>query len=539
METAAPAALQGGEVVAGVLRLLQLFRWLAALVLGSLWALGGPYHLVGAALPEAFIGIVGLWLAFSLLLTLFPPPPQHSPHRLAALSVAVDGLALTLLTATSGGVESGLALLALVPLGGLCLLLPLRPALLTAAIAFLLLVAQQVVVMAADATEGAGVFAQTGYFGAIYFLVAGSAAFLGRQLRETRELVERQELDLANLAELSGYIVQHLREALLVVDADGRIRLANTAAAALLGPRAVPGQRLEEASRALATALQRWRNAMPSGLHGTTASFLSVDGGHELEPHFAPIGRQHPGPVLVFLEDLSRLAAGVQQAKLAALGRLSASIAHEIRTPVGAMSHAAQLLAESPTLAEEDRRLTEIMRTHGQRVSRLVTSVQQLSRRESVIPERIDLGVWLPPFLEELAVTLEWPTSRMQARALASLEVRVDPTHLRQILWNLGENAIQAQRAADSEGLVEWVGGRLPGGRPFLEIADRGSGVPEEVAEHLFEPFVSRRAGGTGLGLFIARELAVCNGASLRHEKRAGGGTVFRVVFADPQRWEA
>ena len=324
-----------------------------------------------------------------------------------------------------------------------------------------------------------------------------------------------------------------------MVDADGRIRLANTAAAALLGPGAVPGQRLEEASRALATALQRWRNAMPSGLHGTTASFLSVDGGHELEPHFAPIGRQHPGPVLVFLEDLSRLAAGVQQAKLAALGRLSASIAHEIRTPVGAMSHAAQLLAESPTLAEEDRRLTEIMRTHGQRVSRLVTSVQQLSRRESVIPERIDLGAWLPQFLEELAVTLEWPTSKMQARALASLEVRVDPTHLRQILWNLGENAIQAQRAADSEGLVEWVGGRLPGGRPFLEIADRGSGVPEEVAEHLFEPFVSRRAGGTGLGLFIARELAVCNGASLRHEKRAGGGTVFRVVFADPQRWEA
>jgi two-component system sensor histidine kinase PilS (NtrC family) len=179
------------------------------------------------------------------------------------------------------------------------------------------------------------------------------------------------------------------------------------------------------------------------------------------------------------------------------------------------------------------------MQTHGQRVSRLVASVQQLSRRESVNPERIDLAFWLPPFLDELAVTLEWPPAKLQVRNLDGLEVRADPIHLRQILWNLGENAIQAQRGTTDDRAVEWVGGRLPGGRPCLEIADRGPGIPAAVAEHLFEPFVSRRAGGTGLGLFIARELASCNGASLLHEPRAGGGTVFRVVFADPQRWEA
>lgn len=539
MNAPAPAAMPGGEVADGVLRLLQVFRVLAPVVLGSLWVLGGPYHLVGAAFPEIFITGAGVWLGLALLLPVLGRLLEQDARRLATPGAIIDATSLTMLTAASGGVESGLALLALVPLGGLCLLLTFRPALLTAAIGSLLLLGQQGLLAVFGIGEGFGALAQTGYYGGTFFVVAGSAAFLGRQIRETRALVAQQELDLANLAELSGYIVQHLREALLVVDADLHIRLVNTAATGLLGPEARAGQSLAVVAPHLASALVRWREGRSPGNPPAPAPFLSADGSQELAPHFAPIGTRQPGPVLVFLEDLSRLAAGVQQAKLAALGRLSASIAHEIRTPVGAMSHAAQLLAESPTLGPEDRRLTDIMRTHGQRVSRLVTSVQQLSRRDSVNPERIDLGVWLPPFLEELAITLEWPSDRLRLLVADGLEIRADPTHLRQILWNLGENAIQAQRAVAGAERIEWTGGRLPGGRPFLEIADRGPGVPGEIAAHLFEPFVSRRPGGTGLGLFIARELASCNGASLRHEPRPGGGTLFRVVFTDPQRWEA
>ncbi len=115
----------------------------------------------------------------------------------------------------------------------------------------------------------------------------------------------------------------------------------------------------------------------------------------------------------------------------------------------------------------------------------------------------------------------------------------MDPIHLRQVLWNLGENAIQCLRSTTSQAPVEWNYGRLAAGRPYLEVADRGPGIPATIAEHLFEPFFSGRQGGTGLGLFIARELAACSGATLRHEPRPGGGAVFRIVFADPQRWEA
>jgi two-component system sensor histidine kinase PilS (NtrC family) len=179
------------------------------------------------------------------------------------------------------------------------------------------------------------------------------------------------------------------------------------------------------------------------------------------------------------------------------------------------------------------------MHTHGQRVSQIVTSVQQLSRRESASPERLQLDVWLPAFLDELAETLEWPRSSMVLTGTTGLEVRVDPVHLRQVLWNLGENAVQALRNTDRPTTVEWIYGRHVGGRPYLEVADHGPGIPSGIADHLFEPFFSGRVGGTGLGLFIARELAACSGATLRHEPRPGGGSLFRIVFADPQRWEA
>ena len=536
--TSAPTP-RADEVTARVARLLTLFRGLAPLLLGSLWTLGEPYHLVGGAFPRLFIGVTGIWLAFALVLPWLAARRPADIRRTAVLAVAVDGTALTLLTAASGGVESGLPLLALVPLGGIALLLEWRGALLTAAIGSLLLLCQQAALTAVGLADGIGALAQTGYFGLTYFLVTASSAFLGRQLRETQALVQQRDLDLANLAELSEYIVQHLREALLVVDADDRLRLVNPAATHLLGPGAVAGRKLADVTPQLLGPLTEWRQQPTGATPSRARQFPAADGSHEVEPHFAPLGRQQPGPVLVFLEDLSRLAATVQQTKLAALGRLSASIAHEIRNPVGAMSHAAQLLAESPGLSPEDRRLTEIMHTHGQRVSQIVTSVQQLSRREATNPERLHLDDWLPGFLDELAETLQWPRDRLQQQGAAGLEVRMDPLHLRQVLWNLGENAIQALRAADAAGTVDWNCGRLPGGRPCLEVADRGPGISANVAEHLFEPFFSGRPGGTGLGLFIARELAACNGATLRYEPRPGGGSLFRIVFADPQRWEA
>jgi two-component system sensor histidine kinase PilS (NtrC family) len=245
--------------------------------------------------------------------------------------------------------------------------------------------------------------------------------------------------------------------------------------------------------------------------------------------------------VLVFLEDTSLLAEKVQQSKLAALGRLSASIAHEIRNPVGAMSHAGQLLAESPVMGDEERRLTEIIRTNADRVSSIINNVLSLSKRDDTHLERLTLQAWTEEFLDEFTETMQCPPDKLRAIGpTADVEVRADPSQLRQIVWNLCENALRHGDANNPDSPIEIRCGRMsPNSRPFLEIADRGPGVPPEHAERIFEPFFSGRRGGTGLGLFLARELAQTNGATLLHEPRTGGGSIFRLVFADPRRWEA
>jgi two-component system sensor histidine kinase PilS (NtrC family) len=242
---------------------------------------------------------------------------------------------------------------------------------------------------------------------------------------------------------------------------------------------------------------------------------------------------------LIFLEDTSLLAERVQQTKLAALGRLSASIAHEIRNPVGAMSHAGQLLAESPTIGTDEQRLTDIIRVNSRRVSQIVDSVLALSRRDKTRPERLALQAWMSDFVREFTQTLElYEGSVGLVEAPSELEVQIDPTQLHQIVWNLCDNAVKYASEAAGAIAVELSCGRLEGsGRPYLEVADRGPGVPADKVEQIFEPFYTGQRGGTGLGLFISRELCESNGAALRYHPRAGGGSVFRIVFADPQRW--
>jgi two-component system sensor histidine kinase PilS (NtrC family) len=242
---------------------------------------------------------------------------------------------------------------------------------------------------------------------------------------------------------------------------------------------------------------------------------------------------------LIFLEDTSLLTERVQQSKLAALGRLSASIAHEIRNPVGAMSHAGQLLAESANMSADDRRLTDIIRKNSERVSTIINNVLQLSRRESTRPARLMLGDWLEDFLAEFSQTMQVPIAELGVREESDeLEVRFDPGHLHQVVWNLCDNAIKYGEPRDGIRVEIKLARLNPSTRPYLEVADRGTGIEPEASDRIFEPFFTGRKGGTGLGLFIARELCQLNRAILLYEPRAGGGSLFRVVFSDPQRWE-
>jgi len=449
----------------------------------------------------------------------------------------VDLAVSILLMQSWGGIASGLGLLFLLPVGGLAFLLTPRSALFLASIAAMAVLGDTIWEQLSAHTDITS-YATAGLLGIVLFTIATAASFVASRMRESEDLVRQRDVDLANLAELSQYIVQHLRESLLVVDAADKIRLINESAAEILGDNhAVPGALVGEVSPRLLYSLTTWRQSDRG--ENSPSSFVAADGARVIQPHFAPLGGATPGPTLIFLEDTSLLAERVQQGKLAALGRLSASIAHEIRNPVGAMSHAGQLLAESPNIGPDERRLTDIIRNNSERVSTIINNVLQLSRREATKPTRLTLGDWIREFLGEFCETMETPRDRMALQEeAADLEVRFDPSHLHQVVWNLCENALKYGEARAGIS-VEIILGRLtPSNRPFLEVADRGPGIASGAVDRIFEPFFTGRKGGTGLGLFIARELCQLNRAILLYQPRGGDGSIFRIVFSDPRRWE-
>ena len=543
LETAATGDAVQTDLAGRIVGLTNLYRLLAVLVLLAVHLLTLPAPTLGSAAPRLFRLALITYFVLAALLSL--AGRRHWPGRrtLVLTHALIDAGSIGMLMFASGGVSSNLGILLVIPVGSMALLAVGREALVIAAIAALAILVQQFASQWAGFT-GLGDYPLAGLMGVIVFLVAASAWPVANRLRESEAQVLRQEVDLANLAQLSQYIVQRLRESILVVDASDRVRLINESAAEMLGDAAaVPGALLGEVSPRLLYLLTTWRSSakgwQPEDV--PVGTFATADGARMVEPHFAPLGAAERAPVLIFLEDTSALASRVQQSKLAALGRLTASIAHEIRNPVGAMSHAAQLLGESSGLGITELRLTEIMRSNGQRVSAIIDNVLRLSRREAPRPERIALPDWCRRFREEFCATTQCDPARFRLQmAAADLEALIDPSQLHQILWNLCDNALRHGGTHGGAPDIELQLARVARyGRVCLEVADRGHGVAAQDVERIFEPFFTRGAHGTGLGLFLARELAEINGATLLYESRRGGGSVFRLVFADPSRWAA
>ena len=523
-----------------VVGLLNIFRLVVPMVLLLVFFFDAPTRSVGTHRPGLFLGICVAYFVFGLVSIQTIQRRWPSVEWQALLQLTVDTMAMVLLMHASGGVSSGLGTLLILPAGATASIVAPRLALLSASLIALALLGQTTFSALVGLSNSAD-FLIAGLTGASLFAITLLAIPFANRLRESEALVQQRDVDIANLNDLNEFIVQHLRESILVVDETDRIRLINETAARLLkGGSVASGMLLGEVSPRLLYLLDGWRR-QESDRRDTMGEVVSADGGAVIRPHFVSLSESGAGPVLVFLEDTSVGADRAQQSKLAALGRLSASIAHEIRNPVGAMSHAGQLLRESPALTIDDKHLTDIIEKNAARVSHIIENVLQLSRRDATRQERLDLADWLTSFVTEFLQTLQIDpaTIRIQSDPGAgALEVHFDPTHLHQVSWNLCDNALRHGTNGESRRIELRMGRIASTGRPFLEVADRGSGIDEANAERIFEPFFTNGEGGTGLGLFIARELCQTNGAMLLYESRAGGGSIFRIIFADPQRWE-
>lgn len=531
-------AVEEPDLTWRVLTTLNVFRLLICAGLLLQFFAGSDIRIFGERYPMVFAATATGYAIIAMVFSYMLQQRRASIGVQAAAQALVDIAAITVLMHASGGVESGLGNLLVVFIGALSLALPIQYPALLAAAASLAILGEQIF---SSLRDGPVNYPAAGVLGAIIFGLALAARPLARRIQASEQLALQFGIDLKNLSELNEYIVQHLRESIVVIDAEDSVRLINSSALQLLGiERKAPGLALADVAESIGDYVGRWRQQLDLPSHPEFQMTTAGDS-VQITAHLAPLGSdaKRDGPVLIFLEDASLLNARVQQSKLASLGRLSASIAHEIRNPVGAMSHAAQLLSESEALGKEDLRLTEIIQTHSSRVSHIIDNVLQLSRRESSRPERLRLRPWLQDFMTEFVSTHELQEGELAIKDLDSdLVVRMDRGHLHQVMWNLCDNAVKY--ASETGGImVEIQGGRLQGqGRPYIEVLDCGLGVDPETAEKIFEPFFTERSGGTGLGLYISRELCELNRATLMYLDRPGGGSIFRIVFADPDRWE-
>ncbi|MDX9741005.1 MAG: ATP-binding protein [Gammaproteobacteria bacterium] len=445
------------------------------------------------------------------------------------LHIAIDVIAITLLMHASGGVRSGLGMLLIVSVAGSSLLMEGRTARLFAALAALAVLLQQAGAWLLGGPPAD--YTHAGLLGASFFATAVLGYSLARRLRESEALAERRGLDLAELARLTQYVIQRMQTGILVVDERSAIRLGNESALRLLDiPEPATGLPLAALCPPLEENLREWW----SGAREQPSAFRTEAGAAEVMPRFARLGEDLHAGTLIFLEDMAAITQQAQQLKLASLGRLTAGIAHEIRNPLGAISHAAQLLAESPQLGAGDLRLTEIIRHQSKRVNAIVENIMQLSRGQQAEPEALALHPWLERFAAEFISSERLEPGRMRVEIdPADLHVQVDPGQLHQILSNLCHNGLRH----GGENLRLRTG-READGRAWLEVIDDGPGIDKASAQQIFEPFFTTSSAGTGLGLYIARELCLANQARISHMPDRGGAC-FRITFADPRRRQA
>lgn len=218
------------------------------------------------------------------------------------------------------------------------------------------------------------------------------------------------------------------------------------------------------------------------------------------------------------------------------MGRLTASIAHEIRNPLGAISHAVELLSESSAIEKEDQRLLEIIHNHAGRVNNIVKSVLQLSRQDESHIQRVSLRTWLAEF--ETHFNEQFGLSQSPFKITLSddiNDVHVDPNQLKQIIDNLCGNALTYGQRDSSRPVIDIRCRRHTSNqRVFISVSDDGAGIEEKNVAKIFEPFYTTSACGTGLGLYISSQLAELNQAKLSYFANAQGGSRFTLHFNHP-----
>ena len=486
--------------------------------------------------PSPLVNIVNLtlysWTSFAFLVlalvwVVASAIERRGFQRQVSLQIYSDTIIIILLMHACGGISSGLGMLLIISIVITGLLTEQAMAILFASLASLGLLAEHIYSVKHIA-HYSGSSAQVGILGASLIATAFVTHKLMMRIRSSEQLVQQRERDVALLSALNQEIIENMHAGIIVLNRDDKIRHINRAAREMLH---LPGDRTISMQRdcvALLATLETWRDgtgtASPTSPHSSEIDNLQIS--------FRELHSEGQPNTMIFLNDVSSIRDSMQQAKLAALGHLTASIAHEIRNPLGAISYAAELLNEQGKFDESDRRMIEIINQHTKRINHIIEDILNISRGEANERERIDLDSWLPAFVDDFCQSgLATPDTFMLSFETEATGLRFDPGHLNQILTNLCNNAC-IHGNADKPIRIRVF--QNPGHILCIEIADQGPGLDSDALQKIFEPFYTTSHQGSGLGLYIVSQLCERNEASISARINQYNGTSFVLRLSTP-----
>jgi two-component system sensor histidine kinase PilS (NtrC family) len=436
-----------------------------------------------------------------------------------SLQAGLDICAITLMMYASGGLRSGLGVMLLVSLTGAAIIAPRRLLYLYASLATIALLLEQGYWVLSDDAPTAN-FLQPALLAIGCFATAGVTSWLAQRVAANEALARSRGRALATQTRVNQLVIEDMHDGVVVLDREGRVVQHNPQSQRLLGAERLLGADLAGLLAGFDGFWRRWRSG---GAAASAADFEAR--GRDLRLRLLDAATEEEYTV-VFIEDTTREREQAQQLKLAALGRLTANIAHEIRNPLAAISHASELLGEEKR-GQDLSRLTRIIHDNTRRLERLVADVLQLSRRDRISAERICLAPWLAGFVAEFSANEALARERVALEAPArEAWIEFDREHLRQVVWNLLKNAVRHARA-EPRAVRLVIGGFAD--RVELSVIDNGPGVPAADQGQLFEPFFTTDSKGTGLGLYLAREMCSANRAVLEYVDDMPGAH-FRIL---------
>ena len=527
-----------------LLRIYTYYRTLLGSLLLIMFEVEVAPKVLGNDNPDLFFYTSAIYTAINCLTLIVMQQIEFAPSQRKLFgSLLVDVVAITLLMHASGGAISGLGYLLMVSIAAGGIMLRERISFFLAAITTLAVLAEGSYRLI-NSGDNKVIFA-SGILGALAFLTALLFQHLTKKIRASYAEAQAQAAHAAHLQKLAQLILERMRTGIVVLNKNMELQLWNQSAANLLGVQTGPDEvvkldRFPELKKKYLLWLANNADHSPQlKLDGQTSTEVKVNFAH-LEPG-------NPAETLIFLEDVRSLNQQAQQLKLASLGRLTASIAHEIRNPLGAISHASQLLAEAQDLPSSDQRLLEIINSHSKRVNQIIENILQLSRRKPAKPEQINLQQWLENFIGDYKAGKsngqrfdikivnqnlgEGISSRFINR-LTPLTAKFDTTQLQQVLTNLFDNGI---RHGKPQLRIE-IGVDISRQQPYIRVVDFGPGISEENTRHLFEPFFTTENTGSGLGLYICKELCEANQAIISYTRTEQGESCFHLQLAHPEK---